>query len=138
LALMQANFIESNPMPAKAVLAMMGKIEENYRLPMVTMRRDARSKLQKIAAEAGLIARPTGQTIVSNEFYVYENWAAGPHKAMLHRASCGQCSSGKGRPSGHDPNHSRWHGPYHNLTEAREASHQMSGVLIRSECKCVA
>jgi 4-hydroxy-tetrahydrodipicolinate synthase len=138
LALMQANFIESNPMPVKAVLAMMGKIEENYRLPMVPMRRDARSKLQKIAAEAGLIARPMGHTIVSNEFYVYENWAAGPHKAMLHRASCGQCSSGKGRPSGHDPNHSRWHGPYHNLTEAREASHQMAGVLIRSECKCVA
>jgi 4-hydroxy-tetrahydrodipicolinate synthase len=138
LALMQANFIESNPMPVKAVLAMMGKIEESYRLPMLPMRRDTRSKLQKIAAEAGLIARPAGQVAVSNEFYVYENWAAGPHKVMLHRASCGQCSSGKGRPSGHDPNHSRWHGPYGNLTEAREASHQMPGVLIRSECKCVA
>jgi 4-hydroxy-tetrahydrodipicolinate synthase len=138
LALMQANFIESNPMPVKAVLAMMGKIEESYRLPMLPMRRDTRSKLQKIAAEAGLIARPAGQVAVSNEFYVYENWAAGPHKVMLHRASCGQCSSGKGRPSGHDPNHSRWHGPYGNLIEAREASHQMPGVLIRSECKCVA
>jgi hypothetical protein len=57
---------------------------------------------------------------------------------MLHRASCGQCSSGKGRPAGHDPNHSRWHGPYSNLAEAREATHQMPGVLIRSECKCVA
>src|SRR5436305_6291491 len=33
--LMQANFIESNPMPVKAVLAMMGRIEEVYRLPMV-------------------------------------------------------------------------------------------------------
>src|SRR5207253_9941601 len=31
LALMQANFIESNPIPVKAVLAMMGKIEEVYR-----------------------------------------------------------------------------------------------------------
>jgi dihydrodipicolinate synthase/N-acetylneuraminate lyase len=35
LALMQANFIESSPLPVKAVLAMMGKIEENYRLPLV-------------------------------------------------------------------------------------------------------
>src|SRR5215831_4383927 len=35
--LMQANFIESNPMPVKAVLAMMGRIEEVYRLPMVPM-----------------------------------------------------------------------------------------------------
>src|SRR6185369_12647886 len=33
LPLMQANFIESNPIPVKAVLAMMGRIEEIYRLP---------------------------------------------------------------------------------------------------------
>jgi 4-hydroxy-tetrahydrodipicolinate synthase len=138
LPLMQANFIESNPLPVKAVLAMMGKLEEVYRLPLLPMRRDTRSKLQKIAADAGLIARPAAQQAAASEFYVYENWAAGPHKAILHRASCGQCSSGKGRPSGHDPNHSRWHGPYGNLAEARVASHQMPGVLIRSECKCVA
>ena len=55
---MQANFIESNPLPVKAVLAMMGKIEEVYRLPLLPMRRDTRSKLQKIAAEAGLVTRP--------------------------------------------------------------------------------
>jgi 4-hydroxy-tetrahydrodipicolinate synthase len=53
--LMQANFIESNPMPVKAVLAMMGRIEEVYRLPMVPMRRETRAKLQQIAAEAGLL-----------------------------------------------------------------------------------
>src|SRR6201997_4702946 len=58
LSLMQANFLESNPLPVKAVLAMMGKLEEIYRLPLLPMRRDTRSKLQKIAAEAGLIARP--------------------------------------------------------------------------------
>jgi 4-hydroxy-tetrahydrodipicolinate synthase len=55
LPLMQANFIESNPMPVKAVLAMMGKIEENYRLPMVAMKPETRAKLQQIAAEAGLL-----------------------------------------------------------------------------------
>src|SRR5205085_2881493 len=55
LPLMQANFIESNPMPAKAVLAMMGRIEEIYRLPMVQMKADARAKLQKIAADVGLL-----------------------------------------------------------------------------------
>src|SRR3984885_11859235 len=58
LPLMQANFIESNPLPVKAVLAMMGKIEEVYRLPMLPMRRDTRSRLQKIVAEAGVIAKP--------------------------------------------------------------------------------
>jgi 4-hydroxy-tetrahydrodipicolinate synthase len=138
LPLMQANFVESSPLPVKAVLAMMGKIEEVYRLPLLPMRRDTRSKLQKIATDAGLISRPAAPPVAASEFYVYENWAAGPHKAVLHRASCGQCSSGKGRPSGHDPKHSKWHGPYGNLVAAREASHQMPGVLIRSECKCVA
>ena len=137
LPLMLANFIESSPLPVKAVLAMMGKIEEVYRLPLLPMRRDTRSKLQKIATDAGLIARPAASSAAAVEFYVYENWAAGPHKAILHRASCGQCSSGKGRPAGHDPNHSRWHGPYSTLAEARETSHHMPGVLIRSECKCV-
>jgi 4-hydroxy-tetrahydrodipicolinate synthase len=53
--LMQANFIESNPMPVKAVLAMMGRIEEIYRLPMLPMKRETRAKLQQVAVEAGLL-----------------------------------------------------------------------------------
>ncbi len=53
--LMQANFIESNPMPVKAVLAMMGRMEEVYRLPMVRMKPETRAKLEQIAAEAGLL-----------------------------------------------------------------------------------
>jgi 4-hydroxy-tetrahydrodipicolinate synthase len=137
LPLMQANFIESSPLPVKAVLAMMGKIEEVYRLPLVPMRRDTRSRLQKVATEVGLITKPAGPGAEVTEFYIYENWAAGPHKIVLHRGSCGQCSHGKGRPSGHDTNHARWHGPYSSLTAARDAAHAMTGVLIRSECKCV-
>ena len=137
LPLMQANFTESSPMPVKAVLAMMGRIEEVYRLPLVPMRRDTRSRLQKVAAEAGLIAKPAAAAAQVPEFYIYENWAAGPHKIVLHRASCGQCSHGKGRPSGHDVSHARWHGPYATVIAAREAAHGMTGVLIRSECKCV-
>jgi hypothetical protein len=137
LPLMQANFIESSPLPVKAVLAMMGKIEEVYRLPLLPMRRDTRSRLQKIAAEAGLISKPAGSGAEAQEFFIYENWAAGPRKIVLHRGSCGQCSHGKGRPSGHDVNHARWHGPFATLPEARDAGHTMTGVLIRSECKCV-
>ncbi len=58
LPLMQANFLESNPIPVKAVLAMMGRIEENYRLPMVPMKKENRARLEKIAAEAGLLRKP--------------------------------------------------------------------------------
>jgi len=57
LPLMQANFLESNPIPVKAVLAMMGRIEEVYRLPLVPMKKDNRAKLERIAAEAGLLQR---------------------------------------------------------------------------------
>lgn len=59
LPLMQANFIESNPMPVKTVLAMMGRVEEVFRLPMVPMKRDTRSKLHQIAAEVGLLEAVT-------------------------------------------------------------------------------
>src|ERR1017187_945632 len=137
LPLMQANFIESSPLPVKAVLAMMGKIEEVYRLPLLPMRRDTRSRLQKLATEVGLITKPAAPAAEAPEFFIYENWAAGPRKIVLHRASCGQCSHGKGRPAGHDVNHARWHGPYATLPAARETAHAMTGVLIRSECKCV-
>src|SRR5882672_7832169 len=49
LPLMNANFIESNPIPVKAVLAMMGMIEENYRLPMVSLSPVHRAPLQRLA-----------------------------------------------------------------------------------------
>jgi 4-hydroxy-tetrahydrodipicolinate synthase len=56
LPLMQINFIESNPLPVKAALAMMGKIEENYRLPMVRMRPDTRQKLEQALKQCGLLS----------------------------------------------------------------------------------
>jgi hypothetical protein len=137
LPLMQANFIESNPLPVKAALAMMGRLEEVYRLPLLPMRRDTRSKLQKIATEVGLIAKPAAPSPETAEFFVYENWLAGPHKIVLHRSTCGQCNHGKGRPAGHDANHAKWHGPYGTLAEARTVAHDMQNILIRSECKCI-
>ena len=59
LPLMQANFIESSPLPVKAVLAMMGRIEEVYRLPLVPMKPDTRARLQQIAGAAGVLASVT-------------------------------------------------------------------------------
>jgi 4-hydroxy-tetrahydrodipicolinate synthase len=54
LPLMQANFIESNPIPVKAVLAMMGKIEENYRLPLTRIKPENRARLEKIVQQLDL------------------------------------------------------------------------------------
>src|SRR5207302_2047299 len=55
LPLMNANFMESNPIPVKAALAMMGMIEENYRLPLVPMGPLNRAKFQKIVEDLGLL-----------------------------------------------------------------------------------
>lgn len=54
LPLMNANFVESNPIPAKAVLAMMGLMGENYRLPLVPITPVNRANLQKIVESLGL------------------------------------------------------------------------------------
>jgi 4-hydroxy-tetrahydrodipicolinate synthase len=55
LPLMNANFIESNPIPVKAGMAMMGLIEENYRLPMVPIAPSNREKLRSVMEQAGIL-----------------------------------------------------------------------------------
>jgi 4-hydroxy-tetrahydrodipicolinate synthase len=55
LPLMEANFIESNPIPVKAALAMMGLIEEVYRLPMVPLKPENRTKLERVLQAQGLL-----------------------------------------------------------------------------------
>jgi 4-hydroxy-tetrahydrodipicolinate synthase len=60
LPLMQANFLETNPTPVKAGLAMMGLIQEVYRLPLVPMKPENRAKLEKVMAAQGLLGRSAG------------------------------------------------------------------------------
>lgn len=53
--LMKANFLESNPIPLKAALTMMGKIQENLRLPLVKMSANNRIKMKKVLRELKLV-----------------------------------------------------------------------------------
>ncbi len=69
-------------------------------------------------------------------FYIYENWQAGPHKAVIHHGSCGHCKDGRGRAGGYDPAHAEWHGPFASLLEARRIQKSMK-VVERKECRCV-
>ena len=55
LPLMNANFIETNPIPVKASLAMMGMINEVYRLPMVPMGSKNKKTLKKILHDLRLV-----------------------------------------------------------------------------------
>jgi 4-hydroxy-tetrahydrodipicolinate synthase len=66
--LMQANFWETSPGPVKAVLTMMGKIDENYRLPLLPVSSTTRTKLERLAGELGLLihaSRPEGAQQIS-------------------------------------------------------------------------
>jgi 4-hydroxy-tetrahydrodipicolinate synthase len=54
--LMKINFVESSPIPVKAALAMMGKIEEVYRLPLTRISEGARTKVASVLSTLGLIS----------------------------------------------------------------------------------
>lgn len=56
LPLMEANFIESSPAPCKFVMAELGLLEENLRLPLVPVSADARGKLRTAMKAAGVNA----------------------------------------------------------------------------------
>lgn len=55
LPLMQALFYQTNPIPVKAALARMGRIEDRLRLPLTPMEEPHRGKLFRIMEEMGLI-----------------------------------------------------------------------------------
>jgi 4-hydroxy-tetrahydrodipicolinate synthase len=55
LPLMNGNFIESNPIPVKTALALMGRIEESFRLPLVPMQPANRETFRKILQSLSLI-----------------------------------------------------------------------------------
>jgi 4-hydroxy-tetrahydrodipicolinate synthase len=54
LPLMRVNFIETNPIPVKAALAMMGMIDERYRLPLVPMAPENKARLRSVVEDLGL------------------------------------------------------------------------------------
>lgn len=53
--LFAALFYETNPIPVKEALGMMGKIDPELRLPLCPMAQDAREKLVRVLKDAGLI-----------------------------------------------------------------------------------
>ncbi len=53
--LMLATFLEPNPGPVKALLAMMGRLHETYRLPMVPVANATREHLHQLAGRLSLL-----------------------------------------------------------------------------------
>jgi 4-hydroxy-tetrahydrodipicolinate synthase len=64
-ALMEINFIESNPGPVKAAMALMGLLDPVFRLPAVPPRAESVRKIEKILLGLGLIPEsPESETEV--------------------------------------------------------------------------
>ena len=55
IKLHNAMFFETNPIPVKAALALMGKIKPDMRLPLTTMAPDTLEKLKKVMADYKLL-----------------------------------------------------------------------------------
>jgi 4-hydroxy-tetrahydrodipicolinate synthase len=55
LPLMEVNFIESSPGPVKAAMAMMGLLDENFRLPLVPINDKNRTRVREVLTALGLI-----------------------------------------------------------------------------------
>ncbi len=56
LPLMEVNFIESNPIPVKAAMGLMGLLEPVYRLPLVPPQPANLQKIEKVLQDVGLPA----------------------------------------------------------------------------------
>jgi 4-hydroxy-tetrahydrodipicolinate synthase len=54
MPLLQVNFIESNPIPVKSAMAMLGLLDETYRLPMVPPRPASRERIAAVLRSLGL------------------------------------------------------------------------------------
>ena len=57
LPLMEVNFVESNPIPVKAALGLMGLLDPVYRLPMVPPKPENLAKIEKVLESVGLLGR---------------------------------------------------------------------------------
>ena len=57
LPLMEANFLESNPGPVMAAMALQGLLEEYLRPPLVPVQDQTRARLREVLATLGLLGK---------------------------------------------------------------------------------
>jgi 4-hydroxy-tetrahydrodipicolinate synthase len=56
-ALMEVNFVESNPIPVKTAMAEMGLLEPVWRLPLVPAKAENQERIRSVLASLGLVER---------------------------------------------------------------------------------
>lgn len=68
-------------------------------------------------------------------YFVYENWRARGHKAIVHRGTCHFCNDGRGVTTGTRSDNGRWHGPYSTAEQAFDRASATGGRV--GTCRCV-
>jgi 4-hydroxy-tetrahydrodipicolinate synthase len=63
-ALMEINFVESNPIPVKAAMAEMGLLEPVWRLPLVAPKAENQARVRAVLESLGLVDRAAGASSV--------------------------------------------------------------------------
>ena len=104
---------------------------------LLPMRRDTRSKLQKIATEAGLISKPAAASGGSRGLLCLRKLAG---RAAQDRAAPLQLRTMQSRqrtPRGPRCQSRTLAWPLRHALRGPRGAHNMAGVLIRSECKCI-
>ena len=56
---MEVNFVESNPIPAKAAMAQMGLLEAVWRLPLVAPKTESETRIRSVLESLELVISAT-------------------------------------------------------------------------------
>jgi len=72
-ALMETNFVESNPIPVKAAMAEMGLLEAAWRLPLVAPKAENQARIRAVLEALGLVSRPAAASTVERVHAAFAN-----------------------------------------------------------------
>lgn len=68
-------------------------------------------------------------------YYVYENWRARGHKAVIHKGDCPFCKNGNGLSgNGTRIDNGAWHGPFDQLNQAIDFANKTGGRISHHYC----
>ncbi len=71
--LMEINFVESNPIPVKAVMAEMGLLKPIWRLPLVPPKAENQARVRAVLESLGLVSRPATVPTVERVHAAFAN-----------------------------------------------------------------
>ncbi len=63
MPLMEVNFVESNPIPVKTAMAMMGLLQPSWRLPMTPPSEASRAKIEAVLKSCGLLTTTSSEAL---------------------------------------------------------------------------